>query len=327
MELLLILVVVLSLSLAAVMAVISWKLLRQGRDRSAARTAALEALAAGPLDDGENEEPVRHEVYWSREAEPDRAEDLDEIYVPERSPQLPDEEDSWDLTMRPAHTNVGAPPRALPVMAAPDGLERRRSRRRPAAVSDHMFEATTAGPSRSGLQRLAAFAAAILVIVTGAGIVYAVRSADAIAELTRRVTRPNPASLEPLGLLSLRHTSDPSGAFIVTGLVQNPVEGASLANVVAVVYLFDGDGKYFASGRALLDLRAFRPGDESPFVVTIPNAGEVSRYRVGFRFDDGGVVSHVDRRGTLPSGTTGDAVNGVDRDFEQRPAAPHRVEG
>lgn len=323
MELLLILVVVLSLGLAAVMAVISWKLLRQGRDRSAARAAALEALAARAVDDeGEDEAPAQHQVYWSREAEPDPADDLDEIYVAERSPHSPDEEDSWDLTMRPACTHVGPPSPAT----SPDELERRRSRR-PAAVSDHMFEATTAGPSRPGRQRLAAFATAILVIGTGAGIVYAVRSADAIAELTRRVTRPNPASLEPLGLLSLRHTSDPSGAFIVTGLVQNPLEGASLSDVVAVVYLFDDEGKYFASGRALLDLRAFRPGDESPFVVTIPNAGEVSRYRVGFRFDDGGVVSHVDRRGALPSGTTGDAVNGVDRGLDQRPATPHRVEG
>lgn len=324
MELLLILVVVLSLGLAAVMAVISWKLLRQGRDRSAARAAALEALAARTVDDeGEDEAPAQHQVYWSREAEPDPADDVDEIYVAGRSPHLPDEEDSWDLTMRPAYTHVEPPPSAT----APDGIERRRSRRRPAAVSDRMFEATTAGPSRPGRQSLAAFATVILVIVTSAGIVYAVRSADTIAELTRRVTRPNPASLEPLGLLSLRHTSDPSGAFVVTGLVQNPVEGASLSDVVAVVYLFDDEGRYFASGRALLDLRAFRPGDESPFVVTIPNAGEVSRYRVGFRFDDGGVVSHVDRRGTLPSGTTGDAVNGVDRGLEQRPATPHRVEG
>jgi len=305
MELLLILIVVLSLGLAAVMAVVSWKLLRQGRDRSAARAAALEALAARAVDD---DEPLNI------------GEELDEIHASHGSAHPADEEDSWDLTIRPAYERAEpAPP------APPHRFERRRSARRSAAVSEHMFEATTAGPSRHDRQRLAALATAILVIITGAGILYAVRSADTIAELTRRVTRPNPASIEPLALLSLRHVADPSGGFIVTGLVQNPVAGASLANVVAVVYLFDDQGRYFASGRASLDLRAFRPGDESPFVVTIPNAGAVSRYRVGFRFDDGGVVSHVDRRGTLPSGTTGDAVNGVDRGLE--PPTPHRVEG
>jgi hypothetical protein len=37
------------------------------------------------------------------------------------------------------------------------------------------------------------------------------------------------------------------------------------------------------------------PGDESPFVVTIPNVTEVAKYRVSFRTEDG-MMRHVDRR-------------------------------
>jgi hypothetical protein len=50
-----------------------------------------------------------------------------------------------------------------------------------------------------------------------------------------------------------------------------------------------------ASGRAAIDGSALGPGAESTFVVTLPGAGDVGRYRVSFRTGDR-VVSHVDRR-------------------------------
>ena len=37
------------------------------------------------------------------------------------------------------------------------------------------------------------------------------------------------------------------------------------------------------------------PGDESPFVVNVPNVSDVARYRVTFRSGNG-VVRHTDRR-------------------------------
>src|SRR5439155_12200115 len=107
------------------------------------------------------------------------------------------------------------------------------------------------------------------------------------------------------------------GAFTVTGLVQNPLNGQAARKIVAVVYLFDRDGNYFAGGKAALDFTVLPPGDESPFVVHIPNAGRVTRYRVGFRSEEGGVVAHVDRRGQTPGGTTGDTI--------EAPAVPHAV--
>ena len=133
---------------------------------------------------------------------------------------------------------------------------------------------------------------------------------------------------QPLELLSLKHGTDESGAFVVTGLVQNPIEGASLRDVVATVYLFDQQGRYFASGRARLDVAMLGAGEESPFVVKIPNAAAVGRYRVGFRLDDGGVVAHVDRRGQTPAGTSGDTIDDERGPSVATPAAtPRRSEG
>ena len=61
------------------------------------------------------------------------------------------------------------------------------------------------------------------------------------------------------------------------------------------MFLFDRKGSFVASGRAPLDYQALAPGDESPFVITVPGAADVSRYRVSFREGDD-VLPHVDRR-------------------------------
>ena len=115
-----------------------------------------------------------------------------------------------------------------------------------------------------------------------------------------RVTAPEsaaavavaPASLE---LLSLRHTRE-GNTLTVTGLVQNPKGAAALANVQATVFVFGPGGTFITSARAPLDFTSLAPGDESPFVVTVPVSGQVSRYRVGFRGADDHVLGHVDRR-------------------------------
>jgi hypothetical protein len=56
------------------------------------------------------------------------------------------------------------------------------------------------------------------------------------------------------------------------------------------------DGAILASGRAPLDFTSLAPGDESPFLVTVPVNGRVARYRIGFRTEDGGIIGHVDKR-------------------------------
>jgi hypothetical protein len=103
-------------------------------------------------------------------------------------------------------------------------------------------------------------------------------------------------STQELELLSMRHTRA-GGNMTVTGLVRNRGE-AGAAAIMAVVFVFDRDGGFVASGRAPLDFARIANGDESPFQVTIPDVKEVGRYRVSFRTESG-IVPHVDRRATL----------------------------
>jgi hypothetical protein len=84
-------------------------------------------------------------------------------------------------------------------------------------------------------------------------------------------------------------------SFVVTGFVRNPRTGAPVSGVSAVVLAFDAAGEYVASGRAPIDFATLEPGDGSPFVVNIPTAARVARYRVAFR-QGTTVLRHVDRR-------------------------------
>lgn len=165
-----------------------------------------------------------------------------------------------------------------------------------------MFAATDEpkAPSRRWL----ALAAVAIVMAVLVGTVYVLfkpaplgASAAAPAATSAPATPTAPAHAgPPIELLSLKHTID-GATFTLAGLVQNPIDGVPLDHVVAVVYLFDDAGAYFATGRADLEFRGLRPGEESPFIVKIPETSHVGRYRVGFRRDDGSVVAHVDKRG------------------------------
>lgn len=107
---------------------------------------------------------------------------------------------------------------------------------------------------------------------------------------------PTAQSAQELELLSMRHARAGDN-MTVTGLVRNRGEAASAA-IMAVVFVFDRDGGFVASGRAPLEFARIAKGDESPFQVTIPDVKEVGRYRVSFRTESG-IVPHVDRRATL----------------------------
>ena len=99
----------------------------------------------------------------------------------------------------------------------------------------------------------------------------------------------------PLELMSLHYARDVN-ALTITGSVQNPRNGTPVSGLFATVLLFAPDGSFLTSARAGLDFTTLSPGDESPFVVTVPVTDAVARYRVGFRTADGTVVGHVDRR-------------------------------
>jgi hypothetical protein len=256
-----------ALGLAVGLAIVGWKLLRHDRSHTAARVEALRSLAAEP-------EP---EIAGTRTSAPEMA-----VVVPvfARRPALPMEEDEtsdWDATLG----------QTLHVAAECEAP---------------MFGAAVMTPVPN--RRFLVVTTVAVVMLAGAGTVYA-------------VYRPQPSALHPsiagslvqagtvpLQLLSLTESTDADGTFTVTGLVGNPAAGHPAQNVSAVVYLFDREGRYFASGRAGIDLASLAPGDQSPFVVKVPNGSAASRYRVGFREPDGAVVAHVDKRGQTIDGTT-----------------------
>ena len=149
---------------------------------------------------------------------------------------------------------------------------------------------------RSGLQGRpllklgVGFAMAVLVIVLVA------MAGDRHAAADDEAPTAASAQAGTLELLSMRHSRS-ADALTVTGLVRNS-SATDTASIVAVVFVFDREGGFVASGRSPLEFASVAPGDESPFKVTIPDVKDVGRYKVSFR-SPAGIVPHVDRRATL----------------------------
>ena len=210
-----------------------------------------------------------------------------------------DDELSWDRAFRPVgrpspEASAGQARVDLPGSGAAVALE-------PVATSA-MFESDP--PRQMSMGRWLALAAAGLVILIGAGTVYALNSGTWLSSFTSGGDRDEVSAAngrQPLELLSLRHGTDESGAFVVTGLVQNPIEGASLRDVVATVYSVRSTGPLLRERPRAAGRRDARRRRRVAVRRQDPDAAAVSRYRVGFRLDDGGVVAHVDRRGQTPA--------------------------
>ena len=143
-----------------------------------------------------------------------------------------------------------------------------------------------ADTARGGGARWLLAAGAVVVLLALGGIYLFNRAGTTTAAASQGTT--------PIELTSLRH--ERSGqSLVVTGVVYNPARGRAHEDLVAVVFTFDAEGTYLASGRAGLDFRRLPPGEESPFSITLPEAAGVARYRVSFRTDSA-VVPHLDRR-------------------------------
>jgi hypothetical protein len=320
MESLLVVVAGVSLVLAAIMTTVAWRLIRDKGLRTSSRAEALIALVRQTEggDRPSHAPAARAEI--DDVPEPQHESRLQPQHESRPQPQ-PDQipQPSFDMRPMQGHLRFGA-------ASSWDETEVRRSG---LATDDAMFASSE--PRQMSLGRWLALTAAALVILAGAGTVYAVNTGHwppTFAITGDREEMVAASARQPLELLSLRHSTDETGSFVVTGLVQNPDEGTPLRNVVATVFLFDAQGRYLASGRAKLDISPLNAGEESPFIVKIPKTATVSRYRVGFRLDNGGVVAHVDRRGQPPSGTSGDTIDGEPGPAIVAPAAtPRRSEG
>jgi hypothetical protein len=191
--------------------------------------------------------------------------------------------------------------------------ERRRSRARVAVLASDLadLEPAAAIAAAPGADLLVAeepghsrFGAVLA--VGGFGIATAIalsvltsRSGQPAAGLTVRPAARAPearAATEsaPLELVALGHARE-GDRIIVRGIVRNPTAGVERDGVAAVVFLFNRDGGFLTSGLAAVDVPVLAPGSQSGFIVTVPHASEVGRYRVSFRTDDR-IVPHVDRR-------------------------------
>jgi hypothetical protein len=181
-----------------------------------------------------------------------------------------------DLPLRPADRQPAAP--AAHHVSSADGLF------------------TAAAPATGGGHTAVVFAVATALVASiVAGLVW-LGSSHAPEE-----GRAFAGGVAPLELFSLRHTKE-HDTLTITGLVANPKGGRGLTGVTAVVFLFNQSGEFIGSGRAPLEFTQLAPGAESPFQITVANAGAVGRYRVGFRTEDGAVIGHVDRRPSAAAG-------------------------
>ena len=261
MDTILVAVTGLSLALAAGMGVMLVRTLRFERRRSDARVALLEELAARPETRANTPSrptvPLSHSQSPRREPRPS---------TPSRTVSL----DDFELRLGVA----GAGPQIFESHDEPSAWPRR------FAVIGGM----------------AAVLCAVFLGWRTLGSHDAVPPADAQAAQVQAPAQAGTAGVaQPLELLSLQHAQQ-DGTLVISGLVQNPRGSAPLAGVQATVVLLAADGVTLGTSRAPLDFTTLAPGAESPFLIRVPAAGSVARYRVGFRGDDDRILGHIDRR-------------------------------
>ena len=261
----LVMVTLLSMGMAAALSVIVWRMLRDERQRSEARVAALAGMAARS-----GAAPRRHA-------------------------------DPLDLPIRPTPPVVPAKPRTIasssssPLVSTPVNSALTGSASMSTARVGSMFEEPVEASPWG--HRFAVMAGLGLVIASVILFALAANDGGVSAKSTTNTHASAQAAVGAGGLelVSLRDTRK-ADSLTITGLVRNPAGGSPLTRVAVTAYTFDDKGAFLASSRALIDVTSLAPADESPFVVTVPVTDAVARYRIGFRGEDGRVIAHVDKR-------------------------------
>jgi hypothetical protein len=242
----------LSLTTAFGLAIVLTRLLREDRERSEARVAALELMAQATV-------PTPAE---GAETSPSRLENSKPSLV--SGTLVASAEPRRDLDLRP--NPAGGPAAA--------GLFAERS-------------STSPWKARFAVIATLTLAAVLLTVIVGGRRSSRSASSTAAAAPVREAV--------PLELVSLRHSSEAQG-LTISGVVRNPKNGGRVLHLVATAFVFGADGGFLTSGRAPVERTNLGPGEESPFVVPVPVNGQASRYRVGFRTEDGHVLTHIDKR-------------------------------
>jgi hypothetical protein len=263
---------VVSLIVALVMSVTAWRLMRDEKQRSAARIAALSVAASDDV--------MRNE--------------LPELPVVEQPvPRVAAVRTPWKPAPFDSTRSIAA--EADEVSLRVEATDTR------ASTLSHASGFLGSPQTEHGSgnhQRGLAIATVVFFITISGGFIYMMSGSDAAPEVAAV------SNGTPLELVSLSHARQ-NNKLAVSGLVRNPVAGKPVEKLSAVVFLFDRAGTFVTSSRAHVDFLKLGAGDESPFVVSIDAPASVSRYRVSFRTDDG-VVPHIDRRGESPAAVAGE---------------------
>lgn len=240
-------VTLLSLGMAAALSVIVWRMLRDEKQRSEARVAALALLAARPA-------------------------------------------------ATPTTRLQTAPSPVAPIKAAPAAPVKATIGPSSAPTTALFEEHVPESPWKNRLAVMTALGLALASVILFALAANTSKApARAVGGRPAATNASTAAGAPGLELISLRDSRQ-ANSLTITGLVRNPSQGSPLDRIAVTAYTFDDKGSFLASGRALLDVTALAPGDESPFVVSVPVTDTVARYRIGFRTEDGRVIAHVDKR-------------------------------
>jgi len=184
---------------------------------------------------------------------------------------------------------------AARVSALTAAIDDARSSAVPTRGIDLLFAPRSSAAARTNpLIAVAAGAGTTALVVLAAAVAMSGNAAGDGSRVDDRAPASPSESPAPLELISMRHARNGS-TLTVSGLVRNPRNGLAVAGISAVITAYNRAGGLAGSGRAPLDYTTVEPGDESPFVVTIPRVADVGRYRVSFRIEER-VVRHVDRR-------------------------------
>ncbi|MBI4485248.1 MAG: hypothetical protein HY655_04485 [Acidobacteria bacterium] len=265
----LLVITLLSAALAAVMSAIAWRVARQERLRAEARIATLAAeIHAEPVE-STRPAPAAAPASWP------------EIAIRAEAPRRRE---------RPART-----PAPQPRMGLIHDLPLRDTSLTNDPVMEPQHFVT---PASSSPFRFATVGAIGVFVVCSVAALAVLVSPGTETAPRGPVPAPAPADAavqtQPLELMALGHERFGDG-LTVRGVVRNPESGTAVDRLAAVVFVFNREGEFVVSARATVGARALDPGDESRFVVAIPNASDVSRYRVSFRADQR-VLPHVDKR-------------------------------
>jgi hypothetical protein len=167
----------------------------------------------------------------------------------------------------------------------------------PVHVSDSFFAEER---SRTPGSPFRALGIGVLVVGTAISLVVFASGSprSSVAAAPTLVTAPVAAAPKapeaPLELVKLGHERE-GDRLIVRGVVRYPA-GTDVANLVAIVSVFNHAGDIAASGQGLVTgTRPGAAGVESTFVVTVPGVRDVARYRVAFKSNER-IIAHLDRR-------------------------------